>query len=189
MSSTATATATATAEKGSVAGEVLGETADGTVVARGEQGRKVYTSKDGTVTVQGPDGETESVRRPDGTLLENLPKGVVKQTAPDGQVNIHFTTTNVRVQINGTVKITHMPGCVMQEDSSIGYRAMRFPDGYELIEMENGTSIDLSPDGESKVSKSDGTVIETFADKSKRVTQPDGTIRTVPPPPEDIDIA
>ena len=131
------------------------------------------------------EGNTLSERFADGTLVENLPDAVIKQTSPDGSINIHYTKTGVKVQIKGTVKITTMPGCLMQEDSASGYRAMRFPDGYELVEMNDGTSIDVSPDGETKVTKADGTIIETFDDKSKRVTLPDGSQRTVPPPPPD----
>jgi hypothetical protein len=165
---------------------VLGQLPDSTRVIQGEHGHKEFHHPDGKITTQDASGNTVLERLVDGTTIESMPNGVIKQTLANGQVNIHFTTTNVRVQINGTVKITHMPGCVMQEDSALGYRAMRFPDGYELVETGDGSSIDIAPSGETKVTKKDGTIIETFEDGSKRVTQPDGDVRSVPPPPPEV---
>lgn len=94
---------------------------------------------------------------------------------------------------------------ITHEDKKLGYKILKFPDGYMMYELPDGTvvcknalaitlyklivtlfflkkKVDLSPDGERKTTLSDNTTIETFADGSKKVIQAHGKVRYIPPP-------
>lgn len=117
---------------------------------------------------------------PDGTRNEMLPDGTQRQTNVDGSVLCLFKS-GTKTQQTGTKKITFMPiGITIEEDSESGYKATKFPDGYQLIETADGTTVDLAPDGTTSVTYKDGMSIETFDDGTKKIKLPNGKYRMIP---------
>ena len=132
-------------------------------------------------------GETTKVLNSDGSSIEILPDGGgQKQTNADGSTITQLSNGTI-VQEKGDVKITRIPaaGITIEENSTLKYKATRFPDGYEMIEREDGLTVDRAPDGTMKATHADGMEVETFEDGSKKVRLPDGSRRIVPPPAHD----
>lgn len=71
---------------------------------------------------------------------------------------------------------------MIEENSLLRYKATKFPDGYEMIEQEDGITIDRAPDGTTKVTYPDGMEVDTMEDGVKKVKTPDGRIKFIPPP-------
>lgn len=114
--------------------------ADGVKMKTLSDGKKLFKTPSGTLRTTLSDGETVIMEKhTSGLVIEIKENGTIVQTNPDGTTITKMPKNLGGVQIDHNPKtqvtITHAAGVVTHEDKALGYKIMKFPDGYSIYGM------------------------------------------------------